>query len=96
MAKKISCVEGQFFIADRQVRNLFSKFPSVDTSLRDKLWPRRLSDVDQKALRKLVEFNLYKSTVELALEPNTSQSTLLPLEKDSKRKSANVLCSSYF
>ena len=75
-AKKICSVYGQGVITDRQVRNWFSKFRSGDTSLRDEPRPGRSSDLDQDALRELVECNPRKSTRELALDLNTSQSTI--------------------
>ena len=45
-----------------QVQNLFSKFRSGDMSLRDQLRSRRSSDLDQKALKELIECNPLKST----------------------------------
>ena len=72
-AKKI-CVYDQGVIIEHQVQNRFSKFHSDNTSLKNELWPGRSSDLDQYALRKLVECNLHRSTWEFVLD--TSQSTI--------------------
>ena len=71
-AKKISSVFDQSIITDRQIRNWFSKLRSGDMSLRDEPRP---SDLDQNVL-KLIECNRRKFMRELALDPNTSQSTI--------------------
>ena len=54
----------------------FSKFPSGDTSLRNKRRPGRYSDLDEDALKEMVERSPRKSTRELALDLSTSQSTI--------------------
>ena len=72
--KKISSVYGQSIITDHQ--KWFAKFHSSDTSLTDQPRPGHLSDLDQDALRELVECNLCKITQELAVDLNTSQSTI--------------------
>ena len=85
IAKKI-CVSGQVVITDRQVRNWFSKFCSTD-------WERNWG---QDALRELVEYNQPKNLWELALDLNTSWSTICcHLKKDKKRKQVGYLGSSY-
>ena len=56
--------------------NWFSKFHSHDMSLWDEPRPGKLSDLDQDVLRGLVEYNPWKSTPELALDLNTSQSII--------------------
>ena len=76
IAKKICSVCTQGVITDHQVRNWFSKFHSGDTALRDKLKPGCSLDLDQEALRDLVECNPLKSTQELVLNLNTFQSTI--------------------
>ena len=75
-AKKICNVYGQDIITDRQVRNWFAKFRSGDMSLKDERRPGRSSDLDEDALRELLESNPRKSTRELALVLNASQSTI--------------------
>ena len=63
-------------ISDRQVWNcFFFKFLPIDTILRDYSIPGRSSDLDHDALRDFVEWNQRKSTRELALDLNASQST---------------------
>ena len=75
IAKKICSVYGKRVIIDLQVRNWFSKFRFNDTSLRDEPSPGRSSDLDQNALRELVECNL-QSTQELSLDFNIFQSAI--------------------
>ena len=53
-AWKISSVYGQDVIADRQVRNWFSKVRSSDTSMSNEPRPGRTSDFDQDALTELL------------------------------------------
>ena len=53
---------------------VFSKFRSDDSSLRDEPSSGPSSDLDQDALRELVECNSHKNTREFALDLNTSQS----------------------
>ena len=85
-AKKMSNVYDLGVITDRQVRNRFSKFCFAERSLRGEARSGRSSDFNQNALRKLVECNPHKNTRELALDLNTSQSTICsPFEKDSNR-----------
>ena len=69
--KKMSSIYGQGVITDCQVRNLF-RFG--ETSMRDEHRPGRPSDLDQDALSKLVGCK-FKSSLELALDLNTSQSS---------------------
>ena len=73
---EISCVYDQDVISDGQIRNWFSKISSNDTSLRDQPRLGRSSDLNQKALRGLMEFNPRKSTRELTFDLNTSKSTI--------------------
>ena len=54
----------------------FQYFLLFYISLRDEPRLGHSSDCDQDALRELVEWNLRKSTWELALDLNTSQSTI--------------------
>ena len=79
IAKKICSV-----ITDHQIQNWFSKFHSGDMSLRDE--PR--TDLNEDALKKWMECNPHKSTQELPLDLNTSQSIichyLKKIEKVSK------------
>ena len=75
-AKKISSFHGQSLITNNQVRSWFSKFRSSDMPLRNQPRSRRSSDFNQHALRKLVECYSRKNTWELALDFNTSQSTI--------------------
>ena len=81
-AKKIC---GQVCITEHRVWNWFSKFHSDNTSLRSKLRSRCSSNLNQDALRELVECNLHKNTWELAPDCNISQSTICHhLKKDRK------------
>ena len=60
-------------------------------SLRDEPRPVRSLDLDENALRELVECSPHKSTRELTLDIKTSKSTIcwyLKLEKDRKRDQA--------
>ena len=61
-AKKINSVYDQDVITDHQVCNWFSKFHSGNKLLRDEPRPGCSSDIDQDALRELLECNQYKST----------------------------------
>ena len=74
--KKLCSIYVQDVITDRQVWNWFSKFRSGDISLRDKPRPGHSSDFHLDILRELVKSNLCKSTRKLALDQNTSQSTI--------------------
>ena len=56
--KKISSVYKQDVITDHQVWNWFPKFCSGDMSLKDEHRPGCSPDLNQDALRKLVECNL--------------------------------------
>ena len=76
IVKNISCVYCQGVITDRQVQNWFSKFCSGDMSLWDEHRPGCSSDRHHNSLRELVECNPHKSTWELALDLNTSQSAI--------------------
>ena len=62
-------------------------------SFKDEPRPGRSPTFNQYALRELVESNPRKSTLELALDLNTFQSTAL--EKDRKSEQARCLGSSY-
>ena len=85
-AEKICNVYGQDVITTRQVRNWFAKFRSGDISLKVEPKPEQSSDIDEDAFKELVESNPRKSTRELALELNTSQSTICrQLKKDRKK-----------
>ena len=55
--KKISCAYG---FTGHHVQIWFSKFHSGEISLRDKLGPGCSSDLDQSALRELVENSILK------------------------------------
>ena len=55
--ERISCVFGQGVINDSPGRNWFSKFCSGDTQLRNEPRPRCSSELDQNALRELIECN---------------------------------------
>ena len=72
LPKKICSIDGQGVITDLHVWNWFSD----NMSLRDE--PKRgcTSNLDQDAFRELVGCNPHKSTRELALDFNTSQSTI--------------------
>ena len=59
-------------ITDRHVRNWFPKLRSGDTSLKDKPKPGRSPDLDQDVLKELKEYNLLKSTREVALDISKS------------------------
>ena len=88
--KKICCVCGQVVITEREVWNWFSKFCSGNTSLRDERWSGCSSDLDQDALRELVECNLFKSIWDLALDLKTSKSIICcHLKKYKKSKQAD-------
>ena len=76
IAKKIFSVYGQGVMIDCQVRTWFSKFHSGDTLTRDEPQPGRSLDFDGDALRGLVECNPRRCTRELALDLNTSKSTM--------------------
>ena len=76
IAKKTSSVYVQGVITDRQVWNWFSKFHSSDTLLKDEPRIERPSVLDQEALRELVECIPRKSTQEVPLDLNISQSTI--------------------
>ena len=75
-AWKITSVYSQSIITDCQVQNWFSKFHFGDISLKEEPRLGHSSDLDQNALRELVECNPHKRTWELALDLNTSQSTI--------------------
>ena len=75
-AKKICSVYCQDVISKCQVQNWLSKFYSGDMMLRDEFRAGLLSDHNQDALRELLECNMSKSTWELALDLNISQSTI--------------------
>ena len=66
-AKKISSVYGQSVIPDHQVQNWFLKIHSGDTSLTDESRPGHLSDLNQEALRELLQCNLSKRTWEIVI-----------------------------
>ena len=67
-----------------------------DSSLRDEPRPGNSSDLDQDSLRELLQCNQRKSTPELALDLNTSQSTICcHLKKEMKSEQAGYLGSSY-
>ena len=74
--RKFSSVYGQSVITNYQVRNCFSKFCSVDTSLKDDPRPGYSSDFDQDALTELMEYIPYKGPWEFVLGRNTSQSAV--------------------
>ena len=74
----------QGIITESPVWKRFSKFGSSDLSLCNEPRLERSSDLDQDALRELMEFNLRKSTQELAIDLNTP-----PLEKYRKSKHEN-------
>ena len=76
IVKKIPSVYGQGVILDYQVHKCFPKFRSGETSLRNASSAGCSSDLDQNAWRELVECNPCKRTWELALDLNTSQSTI--------------------
>ena len=75
-AKKIWSVYDKGVIIDHQVENWFSKFHSGNTSLRNEPRPGHSSDLNQNALRKLVECIPHKSMQEIALDHYTSPSTV--------------------
>ena len=56
--------------------NWFSKFHSANMSMRDESRSGCSLDIDQDALWELMEYSSCKSTWELALDQNTSQSTI--------------------
>ena len=62
----------QSAITDRQLWSWFLKFRSYNTSLRNEHRAGRSLDIDQEAIRNLVEFSLSKSTRKLKLDQNTS------------------------
>ena len=74
--KKISSVCSQDFITDRLVWNWFLKFHFGDTSLRDEPRPGPSSNYDEDALRELEGCNPWKSTWELTVDFNNSQSII--------------------
>ena len=94
-AKKMYSVYGQGVIIDCQVWKWFSKFYSSDMSLRDEPRPRHSSDLNQDALRELLKCNPYKSTWELGLDFNTSQSTICCHLKKIGNVSELGICVSY-
>ena len=71
-AKKIFSIHGQGVITDHQVWKWFSEFHSGNISLRVKPKPESSLDVDQDALRELMECKYTKLTLDL----NTFQSTI--------------------
>ena len=77
-AETICSVYGQGVITDNQVHNWFSKFHFSNMSLRDKPTPGYITDLDQDALRELVECSSHKSSPEIVListHPNPQSAT---------------------
>ena len=64
------------FIAKVSILTTKSETGSENMSLRDELRPGHSSDLNQDALKELVECNSGKSTQKLVLDLNTSQSTI--------------------
>ena len=94
-AKKICSVHGQGVITYCWVRNQFSKFPSGDTSWKMNPRRERLSDLNQDALKELVECNPQKSSQESVPDFNTSKSTICcHLKKNRKSEQDGHLDSS--
>ncbi|CAK9796133.1 Histone-lysine N-methyltransferase SETMAR [Anthophora plagiata] len=75
-AKKICDVIGEGVVSERTVRNWFAKFRSGDISLQYEPKPGRSTDIDDHALKVLMEQNPRQTTRELADKMETSQSTV--------------------
>ena len=90
ITKRISSIHVKDVINNGKASNCFSKFRSGDTSLKDEPRPGCSLDLDRDALRELVEYNPRKSTRELALDLNTSQSTICGHLKKMRKVSKKI------
>ena len=80
-AQKISSVYSQGAMTDCPVWNWFYEFHFGNTSLRDEPRPGPSLDFDQDAFRELVDCNIHESTLELALDFNTTNLQYIELAR---------------